>query len=171
MLRPPRGEAAAAAAGVPVLGGIEDAAAVVSAAAGGGAGSDAVLRGGAVAAQRPHHAPADRSVTARLPAGPAGSGRPARRCPLCSGFASPPGGAAPPPRPPAAARCAPHSRCSAPPVSAGLCQHPAVPRLRRLPEDPPQAAQGWRPARPRPRTATAPPGAAGARLREPGGGG
>lgn len=104
-------------------------------------------------------------------AGPAGSGRPARRCPLCSGFASPPGGAAPPPRPPAAARCAPHSRCSAPPVSAGLCQHPAVPRLRRLPEDPPQAAQGWRPARPRPRTATAPPGAAGARLREPGGGG
>lgn len=100
----------------------------------------------------------------RAAAGPAGSGRPApRRC-LCSGFASPPGGTAPPPRPRAAAGCAPHSRCSVPPVSAGagLSQHLPVPRLRRLPEDAPQAARGWRPARPRPGTATAPPGTAGA---------
>lgn len=76
MLRPPWGEAVAAAAGVAVLGGVEDATAVVSAAAGGGVGSDAVLRGGAVAAQCPHHAPADRSVTARLPPA-SGGGLPA----------------------------------------------------------------------------------------------
>lgn len=118
MLRPPWGEAAAAAAaGVAVLSGTEDAAAVVAAAAGGGAGSDAVLRGGAVAAQRPHHAPADRSVTARLPAA---SGRgPRRQLPACAavppplGIASPPGGTAP--------RLALGLRLTARPVPAAPC--------------------------------------------------
>lgn len=33
---------------------------------------------------------------------------------------------------------------------ARLSQHPPVPRLRRLPEDAPQAAHGWRPALPAP---------------------
>lgn len=89
--------------------------------------------------------------------------RPVPRCPLCSGSASPPGGAAPPPRPPAAARCAPRSRCSVPPVSAG----PGCPSM------PPAAAPaapggrstggaGMAACAPRPRSATAPPGTAGA---------
>lgn len=151
MLRPPRGEAAAVAGHS-----AEDAAEVVAAAAaaGGGAGSDAVLRGGALAAQRgcPHHPPADRSVTAAFHRGRRARASPAAAVsPPLLRVSRPLPAAPPPPRVALRLRLAvssfsPHSVS---PVGAGSepPRHPPLPR--RLPgaaKDP-----RWRPALPSPR--------------------